>query len=84
MEDLSNVSFTLQKNIEGLMDKSPVSPVMMEEDNSEKVTYNNPTIFCWGNTVNGELGLGGLEEEHVSEPRGLNFSTGGCVKSSRN
>ncbi|OXA56991.1 putative E3 ubiquitin-protein ligase HERC4 [Folsomia candida] len=81
MEDLSNVSFTLQKNIEGLMDKSPVSPVMMEEDNSEKVTYNNPTIFCWGNTVNGELGLGGLEEEHVSEPRGLNFSTGGCVKS---
>uniref|UniRef100_T1IPE6 HECT domain-containing protein n=1 Tax=Strigamia maritima TaxID=126957 RepID=T1IPE6_STRMM len=31
-------------------------------------------MFCWGNTVNGELGLGGIEEEHVLTPRELQFS----------
>jgi E3 ubiquitin-protein ligase HERC4 len=30
-------------------------------------------MFCWGNTVNGELGLGGIEEEHILAPRELNF-----------
>ncbi|XP_046391938.1 probable E3 ubiquitin-protein ligase HERC4 isoform X1 [Ischnura elegans] len=30
-------------------------------------------MFCWGNTVNGELGLGGIEEEHILTPRVLNF-----------
>lgn len=24
------------------------------------------TLYCWGSTVNGELGLGGIEEEHVN------------------
>lgn len=23
------------------------------------------TLYCWGSTVKGELGLGGIEEEHV-------------------
>jgi hypothetical protein len=31
-------------------------------------------MFCWGNTVNGELGLGGIEEEHILLPRELNFN----------
>lgn len=22
-------------------------------------------VFCWGSTINGELGTGGVEEEHV-------------------
>lgn len=22
-------------------------------------------LFCWGSTVHGELGLGGIEDEHV-------------------
>jgi len=26
-------------------------------------------IFCWGNTTNGELGLGGIEENHILVPR---------------
>jgi len=26
-------------------------------------------MFCWGNMKNGELGLGGLEEEIATEPR---------------
>ncbi|XP_071455632.1 probable E3 ubiquitin-protein ligase HERC4 [Hetaerina americana] len=30
-------------------------------------------MFCWGNTVNGELGLGGIEEEHILSPRELYF-----------
>lgn len=24
------------------------------------------TLYCWGSTTNGELGLGGIEEEHVN------------------
>lgn len=26
-------------------------------------------MYCWGNMKNGELGLGGLEEEIISKPR---------------
>ncbi|CAG2112644.1 unnamed protein product, partial [Medioppia subpectinata] len=26
-------------------------------------------VFCWGNTCNGELGLGGIEDEHILLPR---------------
>lgn len=28
-------------------------------------------IYCWGNTTNGELGLGGIEENHILCPREL-------------
>ncbi|KAK7873892.1 hypothetical protein R5R35_005749 [Gryllus longicercus] len=31
-------------------------------------------MFCWGNTVNGELGLGGIEEENILSPRELSFA----------
>lgn len=27
------------------------------------------SIYCWGNTEHGELGLGGIEEEEILEPR---------------
>ncbi|GFG40937.1 hypothetical protein Cfor_04032 [Coptotermes formosanus] len=37
-------------------------------------------MFCWGNTVNGELGLGGIEEEHILSPRELNFSKATNIK----
>lgn len=30
-------------------------------------------MFCWGSTVHGELGLGGIEEELITVPRELNF-----------
>jgi len=39
-------------------------------------------MFCWGNTVNGELGLGGIEEEHVLSPREQNFSKATNIKGS--
>ncbi|CAG0920580.1 unnamed protein product [Notodromas monacha] len=26
-------------------------------------------MYCWGSSVNGELGLGGIEEEHILSPR---------------
>jgi alpha-tubulin suppressor-like RCC1 family protein len=39
-------------------------------------------MFGWGNTVNGELGLGGIEEEHVLSPRELNFSKATNIKES--
>jgi hypothetical protein len=37
-------------------------------------------MFCWGNTVNGELGLGGIEEEHILLPRELNFNKATDIK----
>ena len=29
--------------------------------------------FCWGNTSEGQLGLGGIEEEQIPTPRALTF-----------
>jgi E3 ubiquitin-protein ligase HERC4 len=39
-------------------------------------------MFCWGNALNGELGLGGIEEEHVLSPRELGFSKATNIKES--
>nr|XP_023013190.1 probable E3 ubiquitin-protein ligase HERC4 isoform X1 [Leptinotarsa decemlineata] len=36
-------------------------------------------MFCWGSTVHGELGLGGIEEEHILTPRALDWSLAGTV-----
>lgn len=30
-------------------------------------------MFCWGSTVHGELGLGGIEEENILSPRAIDF-----------
>ncbi|CAL7935973.1 unnamed protein product [Xylocopa violacea] len=31
-------------------------------------------MFCWGSTIHGELGLGGIEDENILVPRELDFS----------
>lgn len=36
-------------------------------------------MYCWGNTVHGELGVGGIEEEHILIPRKLHFNHSGDV-----
>lgn len=39
-------------------------------------------MFCWGNTVNGELGLGGIEDNHVLSPEEItNFENISDIKS---
>ncbi|XP_025423302.1 probable E3 ubiquitin-protein ligase HERC4 isoform X2 [Sipha flava] len=39
-------------------------------------------MFCWGNTVNGELGLGGIEENHIFSPEEItNFESINDIKS---
>lgn len=30
-------------------------------------------MFAWGSTIHGELGLGGIEEEHILTPRPLDW-----------
>ncbi|KAF7994791.1 hypothetical protein HCN44_004263 [Aphidius gifuensis] len=49
----------------------------IEADNREsKKLKSNPNqidMFCWGSTVHGELGLGGIEDENIPVPRELNF-----------
>lgn len=37
-------------------------------------------MFCWGNTINGELGLGGIEEHLILAPRELMFKDVNHVK----
>ncbi|CAB0002299.1 unnamed protein product [Nesidiocoris tenuis] len=37
-------------------------------------------MFCWGNTTNGELGLGGIEEQHILAPRELKFNHSNSIK----
>lgn len=32
------------------------------------------TMYCWGSTIHGELGLGGIEEEQIFTPKELNWS----------
>lgn len=34
------------------------------------------TMLCWGNASFGQLGLGGIDEEIVSEPRSCDFFRG--------
>lgn len=31
-------------------------------------------MYCWGSTVHGELGLGGIEDEHILCPKPLPWS----------
>lgn len=31
-------------------------------------------MYCWGSTVHGELGLGGIEEEQILKPTALTWS----------
>lgn len=41
-------------------------------------------MFCWGNTVNGELGLGGIEENHILSPEEItNFESINNIKSGK-
>ncbi|KAK9506239.1 hypothetical protein O3M35_008210 [Rhynocoris fuscipes] len=37
-------------------------------------------MFCWGNTSNGELGLGGIEEEYVLTPREVKFTHSDSIR----
>lgn len=41
-------------------------------------------MFCWGNTVNGELGLGGIEENHILSPAEItNFESINNIKNGK-
>lgn len=37
-------------------------------------------LYGWGNTVDGELGLGGIEENHILEPRETKFHDSENIK----
>ncbi|KAG5879075.1 hypothetical protein JTB14_023898 [Gonioctena quinquepunctata] len=36
-------------------------------------------MYCWGSTIHGELGLGGIEEEHIVTPTVLDWYLAGSV-----
>lgn len=37
-------------------------------------------MYCWGSTVHGELGLGGIEEEQIMCPRSLPWNLASSVQ----
>lgn len=45
----------------------------------KKLPYES-YIFGWGNTVDGELGLGGIEEQHILLPRQITFHDSENIK----
>lgn len=40
-------------------------------------------MYCWGNTSNGELGLGGIEEDNVLVPTQSDFKEARYIKQGR-
>jgi E3 ubiquitin-protein ligase HERC4 len=43
---------------------------------------NVKNMYCWGRTIHGELGLGGIEDENILIPRKLDFQKASEVKQS--
>ena len=41
-------------------------------------------MYCWGKTINGELGLGGIEEKNIYTPREVTFTKATEVEQSNN
>ncbi|XP_034237400.1 probable E3 ubiquitin-protein ligase HERC4 [Thrips palmi] len=41
------------------------------EEKMDTLSMQFSRLCCWGNTTNGELGLGGIEESHILSPREL-------------
>lgn len=43
----------------------------ISKDSDKFVCFNSYVMYCWGSTANGELGLGGIEDENILCPRPL-------------
>lgn len=40
-------------------------------------------MFCWGSTIHGELGLGGIEDENIFMPREVDFAETSNIEQSK-
>lgn len=40
-------------------------------------------MFCWGSTIHGELGLGGIEDENIFMPREVDFAEANNIEESK-
>lgn len=40
-------------------------------------------MFCWGSTIHGELGLGGIEDENIFMPRQVDFPKANEIEQSK-
>ncbi|XP_070528774.1 probable E3 ubiquitin-protein ligase HERC4 isoform X3 [Cardiocondyla obscurior] len=48
---------------------------LVDESNlAVKRSKNSNIMFCWGSTIHGELGLGGIEDENIFIPREVDFA----------
>ncbi|XP_076648302.1 HECT and RLD domain containing E3 ubiquitin ligase 4 [Halictus rubicundus] len=45
-------------------------PLVAVENSFKKLAKD---MFCWGSTIHGELGLGGIEDENILSPREVDF-----------
>lgn len=44
---------------------------------------NCDKMFCWGSTIHGELGLGGIEDENIFMPRKVDFAEANNIEQSK-
>lgn len=45
--------------------------------------HKKKDMFCWGSTIHGELGLGGIEDENILIPRELDFKKAAEIQQSK-
>ncbi|BES87517.1 e3 ubiquitin-protein ligase [Nesidiocoris tenuis] len=61
-------------------DDSSSGSLSSPDNSTSSGNLNLSVMFCWGNTTNGELGLGGIEEQHILAPRELKFNHSNSIK----
>lgn len=75
--------FSVNKNMDNMNDSDSDDDSYKFNSSLEwqlkKLPYES-YIFGWGNTVDGELGLGGIEEQHILFPRQITFHDSENIK----
>lgn len=49
----------------------------------EYTSFTEKDMFCWGSTIHGELGLGGIEDENILVPREVDFKKATEIEQSK-
>lgn len=50
---------------------------------AKQLKFEIVRMFCWGSTIHGELGLGGIEDENIFIPREIDFKKASDVEQSK-
>lgn len=82
----SDVSSTVASEIDAVMDINESEMDQSARKSTGSLEWQNNRspyqsfLYGWGNTQDGELGLGGIEENHILEPREVTFHDSENIK----